>query len=311
MILLLGSALGALRRRGLAAIAFGAFALAACQSTAFAPDPSALGARNESLLNPATSGLGRTYKFEPYTTNYGPNTLLTGISNNKAVGHLMYITGVSYTAGSTSSYKSFVATDERETVSDPTPGPPLPEPPGFSPPVYLSAPNSNPTRTTQGREYIYAVGYLPPAAKSYSNCPRSTAVTCGFIYNPANPSNSMKSYLQDPKEGTSSTCGGTYLRGTMGANIQVGYYLKPSTANTCAAHAVEEYREPTNTGLSGPQWIEFQLPSSLVTQVSSEGTITNSWAYGINDYGDVVGAFTTSGTGNRGRFNLRGNITAA
>jgi hypothetical protein len=204
----------------------------------------------------------------------------------------MYLTGISY-PDSSSSCCSFVATMKNASTTNQTPGPPAPEPPGHSPPdVYLNAPSSNPFKGN-----IYSVGYLPAGTKSSAQCPRSSAVTCGFIYNPANPPSSIASYLQDPKEGSTKTCGGTYLSGTMGADIQVGYYMSLSTTNKCVAHAVEEYRVSNSTGLSGPQWIDFQLPSSLLTQINSHGTITNSWAYGINDNGDVVGAFTTSDMG--------------
>jgi hypothetical protein len=286
----------ALSRRSFAAAVFGALVLAACQTTGFGTNPSAAGdlagALKERSLSPASMLVqGHQYAYwQTYNAGYGANTIITGISDNGGnYGGKMYLAGVGY--ANTSLYKSFSAT-MLNTTNSPTPGGPTPEPPGHNPPdVYLTQPGSNPSGIN-----INFVGYLSPSQSS-ALCARSSAVTCGFIYNPrpTTKSGPTEFYPQDPNEGTSEPCGGTFLTGTEGANIQVGYYLKPTGSGGCAAHAIEEYSYQTGNP-TGPQWIEFDL-SSLVTTTSGLGTITNSWAYGISDEGFVVGAFTVSGFG--------------
>jgi hypothetical protein len=111
---------------------------------------------------------------------------------------------------------------------------------------------------------------------------------CGLVYDPDQGATYL---LEDPKQGKHA-CAQTYLYGTSDPDIQVGYYTTgdADTSSGCTAQAVEEYSYPS--GCSSPpcpQFVDFQFPSSF-------GTVTSSKAYGINNYGEVVGTFTNKAT---------------
>lgn len=202
--------------------------------------------------------------------------------------------GVDYAkAGAT--YSSFVAHLPDPTTGDPAPTPdaPTPEPPQHNPAdVYLSA-----VSDLINSPYVYSAGYLTSGGSPAHNCPTTngvTPLTCGFVYS-VYPTSSTTSTtdikLVDGNEGKNA-CAQTVLYGTMDANIQVGYYLtgNASSSASCAAHAVEEYMYPKSTCSSPPcvQWIDFHFPSSW--------GVSSSKAYGMNQFGDVVGSYTTSGS---------------
>ncbi len=268
-----------MRRYGFAGIAFGALVLVACENTGLGTVPSALSVLTNSVLHPA-SVTAPSYSWQPYTAAPDVNTIVTDISNNK---HSLHLVGVSY-PNTGSSYSSFTALLPSSTSSDPTPsaGPPMDDPPGNKPPdVYFSAVND----TLNGAN-VYSAGYLT-SGKS-NNCDSTGVVTCGFIYDPSKKTSEAETRLVDRNEGKGQ-CAQTYLFGTMDANIQVGYYTTGPASGPCVKHAVEEYTYSTGNNPSGPQWIDFQFPSYITNEF---GSITGSWAYGINNYGHVVGGFT-------------------
>jgi hypothetical protein len=270
----------ALRRRSFATIVFGALVLSACESTGLGTNPSVVGILGNGESHPAT-GPSPSYSWQPYTTTYAVNTVLTDISNNNNTEHFI---GVSYPKAG-SPFTSFIAhltTPGPGSGSTPSAGPPTPDPPNHTPSdVYLSAVND----TISNKINSYSVGYLT-SGKSDS-CSSASVLICGFIYDPTN----AKEYeLVDPNEGTNA-CAQTYLYGTMDANVQVGYYTTGSakTSSGCVAHAVEEYTYPNSACGSPPciQWINFNFPSSW-------GVVTSSKAYGTNEKGHVVGTYSTA-----------------
>lgn len=251
-------------RHRLAAITFGAGAslLAACQSgtTGSGTIPSSL-----DVLSKGAPRVAPTYSFQPYSVGY--NTQITGI-NTDTKGVAPPIVGVSYGADSTK-YASFIAF--KTSASSPQYGNPAPYPPATPPglSLYISAVNNIARQNTYG-----AAGFSPPYSGSYGGGCGYANKYCGFIFD---PQLSPKQYqVRDPHVGSGS-CAATYLYGTDGSAIQVGYYTDVS----CNAHAIEEYKYPNLS----PQFIEFQLPSSL-------GCGNQSWAYGISHYDDVVGSCT-------------------
>jgi hypothetical protein len=269
MNLLMRSALHALSRHRVAAIAFGAAAsvLAACESagTGSGTNPSSVGALSNGVPL-TTSGLG--YSFQSYIV--GANTKITGINDDKN-GLNPPIVGVDYGTGSNPKYTSFIAFLSSYSGTQYGPSAPYPSgtPPGSS--VYISAIND----IASGGNYGVA-GFSPPF--DLKNGCTSTSRYCGLIYD---PKVSPKLYqVQDPSTGT-TPCSATYLSGTSASTVQVGYY----TDALCNAHAIEEYKYPG----ASPQFVKFQLSSLGCNGVQS-------WAYGINRLGDVVGACTTSST---------------
>lgn len=275
-------ALCALNRRSFAAIVFGALVLAACQSAGFGTNPSALTTVGKNALRSA-SQTAPVYTWQPYPAqNYDyQNNIVTGISNNK---NSLRVVGVSYSKAA-GPYKSFTGLQPTPTtpIPSPTANPPLADPPNNNPPdVYVSGVND-----THENNNAYSVGYL--TLKNSNTCGTAVVATCGFIYDPS--STQARSELNAPNRGT-GLCAQTYFSGTMDANIQVGYYAENAPKGSgCVYQAFEEYAYSTGTNPSGPQWIDFQFPPNIT---SYYGTITNSWAYGINEYGDVVGAFTAT-----------------
>jgi hypothetical protein len=265
----------ALSRLSFAAIAVGSFVLIACQNTGFGTNPAALGAlpKNAARLSPASAP---TYTWQPYNISGADNTLVTGISSDN--NNIRFVAATYPNAGSP--YKSFIA----DVSGSITTGGPVDEPPSHKPPdVYLAAVADDVDGVNN-----YSAGYLGPG--SSGNCQSTTlVVACGFVYDPAAGS---KYELVDPKQGTHA-CAQTYLYGTSDPHIQVGYYTTgdANTSSACVEHAVEEYSYPSGCG-SPPcaQFVDFQFPSSF-------GTVTNSKAYGMNNYGEVVGSFTAQATG--------------
>jgi hypothetical protein len=239
-----------------------ALVLAACQNAGTGPgaDRSALNVLPNNVAKVATNP---GYTFTAYNVG-SQNTQVTAIDNSK---NAIRIVGVYYGA-TPAPFKSFIAA--AVSSGSGSFGPPSTEPPNSPSNVYLSAINDN-----RNSNNSYSVGLAPPPA-SGSGC---TGQVCGLIYQP-NKSPSL-SYLQDPHEGSGS-CAQTFLYGTSDPFIQVGYYTTGSGGN-CNAHAVEEYNYP-----SGPQFVEFQFPGTW--------NVSSSMAYGINNKGDIVGAFTTGTT---------------
>ena len=279
MNLLVRSALHALSRNRVAAIAFGAgaFVLAACESagTGSGTNPSSLGflANGVPVTTPTP-----VYSFQSYTAPPGfDDTKITGINDDKGTGKTITdpevppIVGVYYGVGTNQKYNSFYALRMTNGLY----GPSMPYPPGAPSgvSVYISAINQNEANHTWG-----AAGYSPPIPGSYGGV--CTSTYCGLIYDPKALTKLGKLYqVQDPSTGT-RPCSATYLSGTSPSTVQVGYY----TDNNCKAHAFEEYKYP---GVL-PQFVSFQFPSSLGCSATGQ-----SWAYGINRLGDVVGACTT------------------
>ena len=266
------------RRHQVAAIAFGvgAFVLAACEGTGTGSGtiPSSL-----SLLAnlAAATKPNPVFTFVSYSVTGPDNTVITGIDNNKGGGNNpTIVVGDDYNqATGFPVYKSFeaalISTASGITIGSPTTEPPSPWP---TKGIYLTADTaiSNPSNT-----YQYAVGF----AKKFTPSPCNAGPVCGVIYE---PNGNNLSQIADPKAG-SSTCSamylsGTYLRGTNGSKIQVGYY----TDSSCTAHAIEEYTYPgvTTTSRSTTHFVEFHFP----------WYVHDSKAFGISDYGDVVGTFT-------------------
>lgn len=279
MNLLVRSALHALSRHRVAAIAFGAgaFVLAACESagTGSGTNPSSLGFLAEGV--PVTTPTP-VYSFQPYIVSGAVNTKITGINDDKpgsSEAAAPPIVGVSYGAGSNPKYSSFIALKNATTKNLYGGATPYPSgtPSGSS--VYISAINQIARNSTWG-----VAGFSSPFSGSYGGGCLQTSKYCGLIYDPQAPTKLYQ--VQYPNSGV-TPCSSTYLYGTMSSAVQVGYY----TDLSCNAHAIEEYKYP-GVGVR-PQFVEFQLSSLGCNGVQS-------WAYGINRLGDVVGACTTSST---------------
>jgi len=268
----------ALRRPNVAAVAFGSLVLVACQSAAFSTNPSAAGVqvREGNRLAPASAP---TYTWQTYNISSAANTLITGISSDK--NNVRFV-AVTYPNAGTP-FSSWIADVSGSTMTNG----PTAEPPNHSPPnAYLSKVADDISGVNN-----YSVGYLVPGNSSQSSCQTtSTVVACGLVYDPA--AQGARYRIVDPHQGTHA-CAQTYLYGTSDPHIQVGYYTTghSTTTSGCVAHAVEEYTYPTGCASPPcPQFIDFNFPSSF-------GTVTSSKAYGINNYGQVVGTFTASATG--------------
>jgi hypothetical protein len=274
----------ALSRRRIAAILFGAatFVLVGCQSTGFGTNPSAVGAFSKDLTHLSTPATP-SYTWYKYDYSGAANTVVTGISadtsRNSSGGSTSTIVksrfvGVTYPNSGTP-YESFIVGLTDSTI---TSGPDN-DPPNNSN-VYVSALNHGIDGATSALKN-YSVGYIVNGTSN--NCQSTkTVVACGLVYDP-DKGETLR--LQDSNQGKHA-CAATYLYGTSDPDIQVGYYLTGDSTETsgCTARAVEEYSYP-----SGPQFVDFQFPSSF-------GKIMGSKAYGINDYGQVVGSYTLQTT---------------
>ena len=277
MNLLERPALHALSRHRVAAIAFGAgaFVLAACESagTGGRTNPSALGILAKGA--PVTASTP-SYSFQPYVYETY-NTKITGLDDDKN-GKPLSISGNYYSAGSNNQPHSFISTSSSSSAG--TYSGPTPYPPNARPNTYISALNDiETTSSTYG-----GVGFSPPFDPTYGCASTSNNHLCGVIYDPQNHTTAGHLYqVRDPNEGTGS-CAATYLYGTYGSAIQVGYY----TDANCNAHGIEEYKYPHGD----PQFVDF--PQSQLSSVGCDGV--QSWAYGINHDDVVVGACTSSST---------------
>jgi hypothetical protein len=221
------------------------------------------------------------YSFYSYTVGNN-NVKITGVNDDKgAPGSAssgapgIHIVGDYY--GASTKYSGFTAAGY-ETASGGS------EFGGHTPDPVNTPSNSNifvaSFNDIQSNSKYFSVGYSPPFG---SGCTAGTSNFCGVLYDPE-PTTGSGSHIYeitDPKGTGTGSCAATYLQGTSADGIQVGYYTKMSGGN-CVAHAFEEYSYP-NTGANGvPQFVDFQFPSNWV--------VTNSWAYGTNRLGQVVGA---------------------
>jgi hypothetical protein len=247
------------------AFGVGAFVLAGCQGLGktFDTIPSSLG------ISPNYEpGKEPVYSYFSYTFKKN-NVKITGVNDDKG-GAGIHIVGDYY--GASTKYSGFTSAGDGITFSSPSPDP-------------TNTPsNSNIFVTSfndiESNSHYFSVGYSPPFG---SGCTTATANFCGVLYDPkATTGSGTHIYeIADPKGVGTGSCAATYLQGTSATGIQVGYYTKISGGN-CVAHAFEEYSYPT-TGANGvPQFVEFQFPANWV--------VTNSWAYGTNRLGQVVGA---------------------
>ena len=259
-------------------IALASSVLVGCQSLNFGTNPSSAAVQTQDRMRPADS-TAPSYTFYPYNISSAANTLITGISSNK--NSIRFIATTYPNSGSP--YSSFIADVSGATIT----GGPTDEPPNHKPPnTYLSKVADDESGINN-----YSVGYLIPGTTTASTCQTTAVVVaCGLVYDPA--ASGARYRVVDQHQG-SRACAGTYLYGTSDPHIQVGYYTtgNAATSSGCVEHAVEEYTYPS--GCSSPpcqQFVDFQFPASF-------GTVTNSKAYGINNYGDVVGTFTASATG--------------
>jgi hypothetical protein len=275
----------ALSRRRITAILFGAgaFVLAACQGVT---NSSSVGPLPKINLNPASANAAPIYSFVPYTL---PSTLpynnveITGVNSNKGTTYNpnLRISGVYFNtprASATTLYHSFTAQQSTGTGQCGDSGYTCPTTDPSNPPsgsnIYI-----NEISIQAGNGYSFSVGYAPEFTTT-SGC-SSTGAICGVVYDPrAKTSNPL--HLQRINVGS---CNATYLYGTSDPLIQVGYYMKG--ANCLHAQAFEEYLSPKGASSSSttPVVVDFHLPPSWKS--------TGSMAYGINNKGDVVGAYTT------------------
>lgn len=286
MNLLLGSALHGLRRRSrLAAIALGAgaFVLAACQAQTSQSSPGALPGvnTNRSVMPNAAP----TFSFVPYvptlpTVPTPDNVDITGINSNDNPGNTSTrITGVYFNnatqTSATPAYHSFIAQETNTTSPCATGwGCPIPDPsatPSGSN-IYI-----NELSAAQADPYNFSVGYTSPYGTSACG-DGQISPTCGIIYDPTPLTSGGPSHIYQVNVGSCAT----RLYGTSYALIQVGYYYKGT--NCAHAQAFEEYLPPHS---KTPLTFDFHLPPSW--------NVNNSYAYGINNKGDVVGAYTASG----------------
>jgi hypothetical protein len=273
----LGSALRVLTRHRLGAIAFGtgAFMLAACQGAGTIPSSISL------LANPSAA-TKLLPGFNVYASDNNPafnNTIITGIDNNKT---FPVIVGDYYNkSAGFPAYEGFQApltsTTKNVSIGSSIAEPPTPYPTAG---IYIAADTA--INKPTGAPNQYAVGFATP----FGSSPCNKGLVCGVVYD---PNGNNASQVAAPGVGSTRTCSktylsGTYLYGTDGSKIQVGYY----TDSGCHAHAFEEYSYANlATTKSNPLFVEFKFP----------WTVVDSMAYGINDYGDVVGAFDTVANG--------------
>jgi hypothetical protein len=281
------SALHVLSRRQVAVIAFGAAALmvAACENanTSSGTSPSSIGFLPKAITYPSPA-----YSFVPYTIPSVDNVEITGIDNDKGG---FRIVGVYYGAGSSAVKNSFTA-GAVPTAAVPTPTP-------WCKDEGWTCPTADPPNTTGARNIYFneislkgngndfSVGFAPPFSNSSGagyGCTKTSGSTnkyCAVVYDPKDVAHAHLYEMQDPNE--SGTCASTYLYGTSDPLIQVGYYNTGAIGN-CKSHAFEEYIYPSGTSASKAKFVDFQLPG--------DWNATSSMAYGINNKGDVVGAFT-------------------
>jgi len=253
-------ALFAISCRSFIAMVFGAVVLAACQSTGFSTNPSALGVLRgvprpagravTPLGTPPPIGFSTWLTENDPSAPTGANNKITGIDDN------LYFVGVYFTGtASETSPTSFGAS---------------PDPSGYGFKTFTPPPHTSTVYLT-GRVPSGKGGEVGFATGSGSFCSN----ICGAIH--------MAGWTLV----STGSCNQTKLLGVGAERISVGEYV--SGAGCGKKTAVEEYQISTccGTQIGSPQFVAFAPP----------GTYSRAVATGMNGNGDAVG-YTIDGSGN-------------
>lgn len=260
---------GSSRRLALVAVAAAAIAASACStSTGSVASPSS----HSTVTKLVTS---YSWSFTQVNdSSGGNNTQVTGISNLSTSGNpeiVGYYFNNCLTTACITTYYSFTSVGPKYT--------------SFTPVSYpkIAMPSTSPQ--------INAIGTQLNAIEPQSSA-SGAPILVGSVSNPGDSGADIYPVLYnqglwslEPENGHDGGKGGLYSGYLFGINdnqIAVGYYTKNGHASPAPTYSAYLVSPPSPSPAANSQFAPVPFPSSF--------NATDSWAYGINDKGDMVGA---------------------